>query len=328
LNDFYRGRRLRRTQSLRDLVRETDIRPQDLIQPYFVLETEDPRARVPIPSMPGQEQLGVQALIQRVGRAIDSGLGSVILFGIPLRKDEKGSQAYSLSGIIQKAVAEVKSAYPDLTVITDVCLCEYTSHGHCGLIQDGDVDNDPTLDLLARTALSHALAGADIVAPSDMMDGRVLALRRHLDANEFAQVPILSYAVKYASSFYGPFRDAAQSAPSFGDRRTYQMDPGNSREAILEASADVREGADMLMVKPAMPYLDIIRAVRERFEVPLAAYQVSGEFSMIKAAGELGVIDQTRVMMESLTSIKRAGADLILTYFAEEALAALQQVGS
>ncbi len=316
---------MRGTSGVRELVRETEIRPQDLIQPYFVLEGKDLDARAPIPSMPGQDQLGLKALVKRAGRARENGLRSVILFGIPEHKDEQGSQAYARDGIIQKAVSELKAAFPELTVITDVCLCEYTSHGHCGLIRDGEVDNDPTLELLARAALSHARAGADIVAPSDMMDGRVAAIRQGLDANGFIQLPILSYAVKYASSFYGPFRDAAQSAPSFGDRKTYQMDPGNSREALREAAADVQEGADMLMVKPALPYLDIIRMVRDRFDLPLAAYQVSGEFSMIKAAGEMGVIDQDRVMMESLTAIKRAGADVILTYFAEDVLQLLQE---
>ncbi len=324
MSDYFRGRRLRTTQGLRELVRETELRAKDLIQPYFVLEGSDAEAGIPIPSMPGQEQLGIRALIKRIGAARGSGLRSVILFGIPERKDERGSQAYARDGIIQKAVAELKAAFPELTVITDVCLCEYTSHGHCGLIRDGEVDNDSTLELLAETALSHARAGADMVAPSDMMDGRVSAIRQKLDTGGFSQLPILSYAVKYASSFYGPFRDAAQSAPSFGDRKTYQMDPANAREAIREAAADVREGADMLMVKPAMPYLDIIRTVKDRFDLPLAAYQVSGEFSMIKAAGEKGIIDETRVMMESLTAIKRAGADLILTYFAEDVLQLLQ----
>ena len=325
MSDYFRGRRLRKTQGLRELVRETEVRAKDLIQPYFVLEGSDAEAGIPIPSMPGQEQLGIRALIKRIGAARGNGLRSVILFGIPERKDERGSQAYARDGIIQKAVAELKAAFPELTVITDVCLCEYTSHGHCGLIRDGEVDNDSTLELLAETALSHARAGADMVAPSDMMDGRVAAIRQKLDTGGFSQLPILSYAVKYASSFYGPFRDAAQSAPSFGDRKTYQMDPANAREAIREATADVREGADMLMVKPAMPYLDIIRMVKDRFDLPLAAYQVSGEFSMIKAAGEKGIIDETRVMMESLTAIKRAGADLILTYFAEDVLQLLQE---
>ena len=325
MSDYFRGRRLRKTQGLRELVRETEVRAKDLIQPYFVLEGSDAEAEIPIPSMPGQEQLGIRALIKRIGAARGNGLRSVILFGIPERKDERGSQAYARDGIIQKAVAELKAAFPELTVITDVCLCEYTSHGHCGLIRGGEVDNDSTLELLAETALSHARAGADMVAPSDMMDGRVAAIRQKLDTGGFSQLPILSYAVKYASSFYGPFRDAAQSAPSFGDRKTYQMDPANAREAIREATADVREGADMLMVKPAMPYLDIIRMVKDRFDLPLAAYQVSGEFSMIKAAGEKGIIDETRVMMESLTAIKRAGADLILTYFAEDVLQLLQE---
>lgn len=296
------------------------MRPQDLVQPYFVVEHADPRFRIPIPSMPGQEQLGLDALQQRVGRARENGLGAVILFGIPKDKDESGSQAYAPQGIIQEAVRMLKACYPELVVITDVCLCEYTSHGHCGLIQKEYVQNDPTLDLLARTAVAQARAGADIVAPSDMMDGRVQAIRMALDQEGYQEIPILSYAVKYASAFYGPFRDAAQSAPDFGDRKSYQMDPANVREGLREARADKQEGADMLMVKPALPYLDVLSRLRQELDLPLAAYHVSGEYALIKAAGEKGWIDEERVVLETLTGIKRAGADLILTYFAETVL--------
>jgi len=279
----------------------------------------------PIGAMPGQNQLGMKALVERVSRAVDKGLKSVILFGIPEEKDPAGSQGYAENGVVQRAVRELKKKFPDLVVVTDVCLCEYTSHGHCGLLDDnGAVLNDPTLELLARTALSHAEAGADIVAPSDMMDGRVAAIREMLDDNGHVMVPIMSYAVKYSGSFYGPFREAAESAPKSGDRKSYQMDPANWREALREAAADVAEGADFLMVKPAGPYLDIIRLVRDNFDLPLAAYQVSGEYSMIKAAGQLGWIDEQAVMMESLLCIKRAGADLILTYFTEDVLDRLQ----
>jgi porphobilinogen synthase len=321
--DFYRGRRLRRTGTLRDLVRETSLRPEDLIQPYFVVEHEDHNFRKEIGAMPGQFQLGLNALVDRVGKAVDQGLRGVILFGLPRKKDEAGTQAYAQNGVVQKAVARLKKRWPELVVVTDVCLCEYTSHGHCGLVKGNEVLNDPTLELLARTALSHAKAGADIVAPSDMMDGRVGAIRQMLDEAGMVNIPIMSYAVKYASSFYGPFRDAAESAPQFGDRKSYQMDPANWREALREAQADVEEGADILMVKPAMPYLDIVRIVRDTFDLPIAAYQVSGEYSMIKAAGRNGWIDEDLVVMESLTSIKRAGANLILTYFAEDVLKAL-----
>lgn len=314
---FHRGRRLRRTASLRNLVRETEIRPQNLIQPYFVLEHDDETIRKPIGSMPGQEQLGLKALEERIASFMPMGLQAVILFGLPKKKDPRGSQAYAAEGIVQQAVRRLKERFPELVVVTDVCLCEYTSHGHCGLIENNDVNNDATLELLARTALSHAEAGADIVAPSDMMDGRVLAIRNALDENSHEQTPILSYAVKYASAFYGPFREAADSAPQFGDRKTYQMDPANGREGLLEAAADMAEGADMLMVKPAMPYLDVLRSLKETFDLPLAAYQVSGEFAMIKAAAEKGWLDEQACMIESLTAIKRAGADLILSYFSE-----------
>jgi porphobilinogen synthase len=322
---MFRGRRLRQTAGLRRLVREHELRPQDLIQPYFVVEHDDPAFKQEVPSMPGQYQLGPEALLQEAERARAQGLQGVILFGVPRHKDERASRAYHPQGIIQQAVRSLKERLPELTVITDVCLCEYTSHGHCGIIDQGRVLNDPTLELLAETALSHAEAGADVVAPSDMMDGRVAAIRQRLDGAGFAQTPILSYAVKYASGFYGPFRDAAQSAPSFGDRNTYQMDPANRLEARREAEADVLEGADMLMVKPALPYLDVLRDLRERLDLPLAAYQVSGEYAMIKAAASKGWLDEERVVMESLTSMKRAGADFILSYFSLEALRMLHE---
>ncbi|GAB6036955.1 porphobilinogen synthase [Fundidesulfovibrio butyratiphilus] len=322
--DFYRGRRLRASAALRDFVRETKVSPEHLVMPYFAVEAEDENLDKPITTMPGQSQLGLKALVARVGRAMDKGLRAVMLFGIPAKKDASGSQAYADEGIVQRAVAALKAAYPGLLVLTDVCLCEYTSHGHCGMVTPaGDVRNDVTLELLARTAVSHAKAGADIVAPSDMMDGRVLAIRQALDHTGFKNTPIMSYAVKYASAFYGPFREAAESAPQFGDRKTYQMDPGNWREALREAGADVAEGADFLMVKPAGPCLDIIRLVRESFELPLAAYQVSGEYAQIKAAAQLGWMDHDKVMLESVLAIKRAGADIIITYFAEELLGLL-----
>ena len=323
--DFFRGRRLRRTPALREMVRETELRPQDLIMPYFVVETDDASFEKPITSMPGQSQLSLQKLLERVGRVVDKGLRSLILFGIPREKDPEGSQAWADNGIVQQAVAALKERFPELVVITDVCLCEYTSHGHCGLVQDGRVLNDPTLDLLARVALSHARAGADMVAPSDMMDGRVAAIRERLDHKGFTDLPIMSYAVKYASSFYGPFREAAASPPQFGDRKTYQMDPGNRLEGLREASADAVEGADILMVKPALPYLDVVRLVRDVFDLPVAAYQVSGEYAMIKAAAQNGWIDEAPLVLETLTSIKRAGADLILTYFTEDVLETLSR---
>jgi porphobilinogen synthase len=317
---FHRGRRFRRTATLRSLVRETRLGPEDLIQPYFVLEHDDATSTKPIGAMPGQAQLGLDALLERVGRFVPLGLHGVILFGLPKLKDPAGSQAHARNGIVQRAVTALKERFPELVVITDVCLCEYTSHGHCGLIQGHEVLNDPTLELLARTALSHAEAGADVVAPSDMMDGRVLAIRETLDENGHSHVPVLSYAVKYASAFYGPFREAAESAPQFGDRKSYQMDPANGREALVEATADLHEGADMLMVKPAMPYLDVLKELRQTVDVPLCAYQVSGEYSMIKAAAEKGWLDERACMLESLTSIKRAGADLIISYFTEAVL--------
>ncbi len=319
----HRMRRLRATEPLRRLVRETTLEPADLILPLFVAEGE--RVRNPIPSMPGNFQLSIDELVRECERCVDLGLGGVILFGIPARKDEQASEAYREDGIVQRAVRALKERYPQLVVITDVCNCEYTSHGHCGKVVNGDVDNDATLEWLAASAVSHARAGADIVAPSDMMDGRVAAIRRALDEAGFQKTPILSYAAKYASVFYGPFREAAESAPQFGDRRSYQMDPPNAREAMREIQLDIEEGADMIMVKPAMPYLDILRMARDRFDVPLAAYQVSGEFSMIHAAAARGWLDLERAMMESLTAIRRAGADVILTYFAREAARLLRR---
>ncbi|XPV75276.1 MAG: porphobilinogen synthase [Desulfovibrio sp.] len=318
--DFHRGRRLRKTASIRDLVRESEIRPQDLIMPYFVVETDDQEFKKPIASMPGQFQLSLKQLEIQVGEAVKNGLRSLILFGIPKEKDEAGTQAYADEGIVQEATRRIKELWPELVVVTDTCLCEYTSHGHCGLIQDEYVQNDPTLKLLAKAAVAQAKAGADIVAPSDMMDGRVLAIRQALDENGFEDTPIMSYAVKYASAFYGPFRDAAESTPQFGDRKSYQMDPGNAREGLREAMADIDEGADIIMVKPGMPYLDMVRALHENFEAPVAVYQVSGEYSMIKAAAQNGWIDEQAVVLESLTAFKRAGATLILTYFTEDVL--------
>lgn len=324
--NFFRGRRLRSTPGIRELVRETCLQPRDLVQPYFVLEAEDPRTARPISSMPGQMQLGLQALLRRVDSAVQNGLRSLILFGIPQAKDEQASQAYAEEGIVQQAVQALKKEFPGLNLITDVCLCEYISHGHCGLVEQGRVQNDPSLEILSRTALSHARAGADIVAPSDMMDGRVQSIRKTLDSAGFPELPIMSYAVKYASAFYGPFREAAQSAPAFGDRKTYQMDAANAREAMLEARSDLDQGADMLLVKPALPYLDIVQRLRKRFDVPLAAYQVSGEYALIKAASEKGWIDEDQVILESLLAIKRAGADIILSYFTEQVLELLQEL--
>jgi len=317
---FYRGRRLRRDYGLRELVRETDVRPQDLIQPYFVREHEDPDYQGSILSMPGQKQFGLQALEDHLRQVLPLGLRGIILFGIPQYKDERATQAYAEDGIIQQALRKIKADFPDLVLITDVCLCEYMSHGHCGLVENGRVMNDSTLELLALTALSHVQAGADMVAPSDMMDGRVGAIRQVLDQNGFADIPLMSYAVKYASSFYGPFRDAAQSVPVFGDRKTYQMDPANANEAIREVQADIEEGADICMVKPAIPYLDVLAALRRQVSFPLAAYHVSGEYSLIKAAAEKGWIDEQAVVHESLLSIKRAGADIIISYFTEQVL--------
>jgi len=301
---------------MRALVRETRLSPDDFVYPLFVCEGEGVRRE--IASMPGAFNLSIDELVKEVEAARRVGVNSVILFGVPDDKDAVGSEAYAEDGITQRAIRAVKRELKDVLVIADNCLCEYTDHGHCGVIEDGEVLNDPTLDLLARTAVSQAQAGADIIAPSNMMDGFVIAIREALDESGFEHIPIMSYAVKYASGFYGPFREAAGSTPQFGDRRGYQMDPANSREAMREAELDYEQGADMLMVKPALPYLDIIRAVRERFDLPIAAYQVSGEYAMIKAAGRLGWIDEERVALETLTSIKRAGSDIILTYFARE----------
>ncbi len=322
--DFYRGRRLRTTPALREMVRENEIRPQDLIMCYFVVETDDPDFRSPISSMPGQCQLSLKQLEKQVGEAVKNGLHSCMLFGIPAEKDEVGSQAYAEDGIVQQAIRMLKAKWPELIVIADTCLCEYTSHGHCGIVSSkGEVRNDPTLDLLARTAVSQTKAGADIVAPSDMMDGRVAAIREALDEAGFTDTPIMSYSVKYASAFYGPFREAAEGAPKFGDRTTYQMDPGNGMEGLREAAADIEEGADIIMVKPGMPYLDMVRMLRDNFDTPVAAYQVSGEYSMIKAAALNGWIDEQSVVMESLVAFKRAGADLIISYFTEDVLKTL-----
>jgi porphobilinogen synthase len=317
----HRKRRLRVSEPMRRLVRETRLDPSQLILPLFTCPGEGVRKE--ISSMPGNFQLSIDELVKECQAAHALGIGGVILFGIPEHKDEFASEGYAEDGITQRAVRAVKSGIPELIVITDVCNCEYTSHGHCGKVVDGQVDNDATLAWLAEAALSHARAGADIVAPSDMMDGRVGAIRHSLDAHGFQNTPVLAYAAKYASVFYGPFREAAESTPQFGDRRSYQMDPANVREAIDEMDLDLEEGADMLMVKPAMPYLDVIQRARERYNVPIGAYQVSGEFSMIVAAARNGWLDLDRAMMESLISIRRAGADFILTYFAKDAARAL-----
>jgi len=313
----YRPRRLRKDDLFRRMIRETHLRPDDLILPLFVRPGKG--VKKPISSMPGHFQYSIDLLIKEMKEAKSLGILGVILFGIPEKKDEAGSEAYSEDGIIQKAVKQIKEKVDGMLLVTDVCLCEYTSHGHCGVVRDGRILNDETLERLACQALSHAEAGADIVAPSDMMDGRVGAIRKALDENQFEETPILSYAAKYASGFYGPFRVAAESKPQFGDRKSYQMDPANGDEALREVRLDIEEGADMIMVKPALPYLDIIYRVKQAFNIPVAAYNVSGEFSMIKAASKLGWVDGDQVMMESLTAIKRAGADVILTYFAKEA---------
>jgi len=312
-----RPRRLRSTARLRGVVRETRLAPEQLVLPLFVVPGRGKANEVG--SMPGVRQWSVDRVVEEAGRAWDAGVRSVILFGIPEAKDPVGSHAWREDGIVQQALGELRRALPEMLLVTDVCMCEYTDHGHCGVIADGDVANDPTLELLAREAVSHARAGADVVAPSDMMDGRVGAIRRALDAAGHPGTAILSYAVKYASGLYGPFREAAESTPQFGDRRSYQMDPANGREALREIELDLAEGADMVMVKPAGAYLDVIAAVREACHVPVAAYQVSGEYAMIRAAGQRGWIDEARVVDESLLAIRRAGADVILTYFAIEA---------
>jgi porphobilinogen synthase len=313
----YRPRRLRRNERIRALVRETSLSAKNLIYPLFIGPGKD---RVePVSSMPGVAQLSVDRAARECEEVATLGIAAVILFGIPERKDSSGSEAYSDDGVVQRAIREIKKRVPELLVITDVCLCEYTDHGHCGVIKSGDVDNDSTLELLAKEALSHARAGADMVGPSDMMDGRVGAIRRALDENGFAHTAIMAYAAKYASGFYGPFREAAESTPQFGDRRSYQMDPANTDEALREVEMDIREGADIVMVKPAMAYLDVVYRVKQKFGYPVAAYNVSGEYSMIKAAGAKQWIDEQRIMMEVLYTIRRAVADMILTYFAKAA---------
>jgi len=310
-------RRLRRTQALRELVRETDLAPAHLVQPLFVVAGEGVREE--IASMPGIERYSISELVAEATELQAAGIRAVILFGIPAQKDDVGSGAYDDEGVVQMAVRALKEAHPDLLVIADVCLCEYTSHGHCGVVRDGEVDNDVTLELLAKTAISLAAAGADVVAPSDMMDGRVGTIRHQLDEEGHADVPIIAYSAKYASAFYAPFRDAAESTPEFGDRRGYQMNPANADEALREVGLDLEEGADMVMVKPALPYLDVIGRVKEAFHVPLAAYQVSGEYSMLKAAAQNGWIDERAAVLETLTAIRRAGADVVITYYAKEA---------
>jgi porphobilinogen synthase len=312
----HRPRRLRRTEALRAFVCETELTLRSLIYPLFVCPGEGVKDE--ISSMPGNYRWSIDLLVEECRAVYDLGIPAVILFGIPETKDEVGSGAYAADGIVQRAVRAVKKALPDLMVICDVCLDEYTSHGHCGLIKNHEIDNDSTLDLLARTALTQTQAGADMVAPSDMMDGRVGRIRQELDAHGFAHTPILAYSAKYASAFYGPFREAADSAPKFGDRKSYQMDPANQREAMREIALDIEEGADIIMVKPALPYLDIIALARRQFDVPIAAYQVSGEFSLITAAAQLGWVDRERMILETLTAIRRAGADIILTYFAKD----------
>ncbi|MGQ9462672.1 MAG: porphobilinogen synthase [Candidatus Fervidibacter sp.] len=315
-----RMRRLRRNETLRRMVRETTLTVNDLIYPMFVVPGEKQRQEVP--SMPGVFRFSIDELVKEVKEVAKLGIPAVLLFGIPERKDEWGSEAYDENGIIQRAIRALKRAVPEVIIITDVCLCEYTSHGHCGIVRETpngfEVDNDATLEVLAKEAVSHAAAGADMVAPSDMMDGRVKAIREALDENGFSHVPIMSYAAKMASAFYGPFREAAESAPQFGDRRGYQMDFANKREALREIALDLEEGADIVMVKPALAYLDLIAAARERFDVPIAAYNVSGEYAMVKAAAKIGWLDEERIVWEILTAIKRAGADLIITYFAKD----------
>ncbi|MFC2094154.1 porphobilinogen synthase [Bacteroidota bacterium] len=315
--NFKRFRRLRHNAIVRDMVRETELSKNDLIYPLFVMPGE--KIKNPVKSMPGVFQFSIDNLIEECKEVRDLGIPAIILFGIPEHKDEQGSEAYDPNGIIQKAIRAIKQHVSDLLVITDVCLCEYTSHGHCGLLDGEEILNDETLALLAKEAVSHVEAGADMVAPSDMMDGRVFAIRKALDYKGFTKTPIMSYAAKYSSGYYGPFRDAAESTPAFGDRRSHQMDIGNINEALREVEADIEEGADIVMVKPAGPYLDVIKKVKEKFGMPTAAYQVSGEYSMIKAAGANDWIDEERVMIESLTAIKRAGADMFLTYFAKDA---------
>ena len=312
----YRPRRLRKREELRGMIRETSLSVKDLIYPMFVIHGKGIKRE--ISSMPGIYQMSTEHLLKEVKEIYKLGIRGIILFGIPEKKDAIASEAYNDDGVVQNTIRSIRKDVPDMVVITDVCLCEYTDHGHCGIVQDGVILNDPTLELLAKTALSHAKAGVDIVAPSDMMDGRVAAIRKVLDNNQYQDIPILSYAVKYASGFYGPFREAAESAPKFGNRKSYQMDPANSLEAVREARLDIEEGADIIMVKPALAYLDIICRLKKEFDLPVAAYNVSGEYSMIKAASQKGWLDEERIMIEVLLSIKRAGADMILTYFAKD----------
>ena len=318
----YRPRRLRQNNGFRRMIRETLLSVDDLILPLFAISGKN--VKNSIPSMPGQYQLSIENLVKTGEYAYSLGIPAVMIFGIPDQKDSLGTEAYADDGIVQKAVKALKNSIPELVVITDVCLCQYMNHGHCGIVKGDIIDNDSTIDLLAATALSHAQAGADMVAPSDMMDGRIAEIRERLDENEFSNIPIMSYSAKYCSAYYGPFREAADSAPKFGDRRTYQMDPCNGLEALREVELDVSEGADIIMIKPALPYLDIIRRIRDSIDLPVAAYNVSGEYAMIKAADQKGWIDGPKVMMETLISIKRAGADMILTYFAIEAAEALK----
>ena len=320
---LYRPRRLRESPLVRRMVRETVLRTDDLIYPLFAVHGRG--VREPIGPMPGQFRLSIDELLKECKDAASMGIPAVLLFGLPAEKDPRGTEAYAEDGIIQQAVRAVKETIPDLLVVTDVCLCEYTSHGHCGVVEEGRVKNDPTLELLARTAVSHVEAGADMVAPSDMMDGRVAAIREALDESGYQETPIMAYSAKYASAFYGPFREAADSTPQFGDRRSYQMDPANSVEAMREVALDVDEGADIVMVKPALPYLDIIARVKGEFGLPVAAYSVSGEYAMLKAAGQLGWLDEDRAILEALTGIRRAGADIIITYFAKDAVRLIEQ---
>jgi porphobilinogen synthase len=319
----YRPRRLRESPLLRSMVRETSLRIDDFVYPLFAVHGRG--VREPITSMPGQFRLSIDELLKECKDAASMGIPAVLLFGLPRDKDPRGTEAYAEDGIIQQAVRAVKDTIPDLLVITDVCLCEYTSHGHCGVVEDGRIKNDPTLELIARTAVSHAEAGADLIAPSDMMDGRVAAIREGLDESGFPETPIMAYSAKYASAFYGPFREAADSTPQFGDRRSYQMDPANAMEAMREVALDVDEGADIVMVKPALPYLDVIARVKGEFGLPVAAYSVSGEYAMLKAAGQLGWLDEDRAVLEALTGIRRAGADIIITYFAKDAARLIEQ---
>jgi porphobilinogen synthase len=312
----HRPRRLRRTEALRDLVRETQLSTRGLVYPMFACPGSNVRTEVS--SMPGIYQQSSDQIVEECRAVVDLGIPAVILFGLPENKDETGSEAAASDAAVQRSIEAIRKANLDLLIVTDVCLCEYTSHGHCGVIKDGEILNDPSIALLADAALSHARAGADIVAPSDMMDGRVAAIRSKLDENNFANVAILAYAAKYCSAFYGPFREAAQSAPQFGDRRSYQMDPGNAREALREVALDLEEGADIVMVKPALPYLDVIQRARERFDVPIAAYNVSAEYAMVKAAAANGWIDEQRIVLEIMTGIQRAGASIILTYHAKD----------